>query len=210
MVVANRSLLKIQRKARASAVEVEDILALAASGSREDAAPLRDLATQLEWSRGSGGHANQVPIGRWSDITCAFLEGGYAAVESFTCDSASLPFAVGLLSELKTPESIGVLNQLVDRFRDLEARTQIAGALNLICLRGAPLLDSQALTATRAWLHELLAGAATSQAIAACAPRKVGNTESIELLSQLAPLPAPWAGIEKQAIRAIRKRLRTS
>ena len=199
----------LRRKARTNSAEVEDVLAVAASGTRADAAALRLLADEHQWSRGPGGHGQQVPLGTWVDVTCAFLESGFAAVDAFASDQDRLAFALGLLSKQRIAESVDVLNALADRFADTESRTKIAAALNLVCsFRGSPDLSPAASARARAWIHALLAGPPLAQAIAACALRGVGDAESIALLSRMERLPPPWAGIEQQAIRAIKKRAR--
>ena len=67
----------LRRKARSNALEVEDILKVACTGTRSDADTLRALAAELDWSRGDGGHGRPVPFGHWADIACAFLAHGY-------------------------------------------------------------------------------------------------------------------------------------
>ena len=190
-------------------VDVADVLAVAVSGTREDAARLRGLAEELQWSRGPGGAGQPIPLGKWSDLACAFLEGGYSAIDAYACDTDSLRFATGLLVKLKTPESVDVLNRLAARFNDSESLTHLAYTLNPICsLKDPPSLSAESQAEARAWLHSLLGGPPSSRAWAAYALRGVGNAESVAMLSELKPLPPPHIGAEKEAIRAIRKRLR--
>lgn len=205
--MAKTKLEALRRKARRNSVEVEDVLAVARSGSHADAAALRLLAHECQWSRGSGGSHRQVPLGIWAEVTCALLENGLAGVVAFASNKRYLSFALGLLSEQKTPDCVDVLNALAQRFADIESRTEIAAALNLVCsFRGAPKLSRAARAAARVWLHELLSGPRRARASAACALRGVGDAESIALLSGVAPLPPPWEGIEQQAIRVIKQR----
>jgi hypothetical protein len=43
-----------------------------------------------------------------------------------------------------------------------------------------------------------------------CALRGVGDHSTVHFLAALEAFPYPWEGIEKRALRAVRKRLRTA
>lgn len=200
----------LRRKARTNALEVEDLLKYACIGGAKDAETLRGLATELDWSRGPGGAGNEVPFGNWSDVACAYLEAGYPGVEAFAQDERLLPYCLGLLSELKSPDGVELLNRLAVRYPASEHRMEIASSLNLVCsFDGAPDLPVDVRNTARAWLHNLLDTTTSSheRAIVACALRGIGDEESIERLRQLPRFASPWEETQNLCIHAIEKRL---
>lgn len=90
-----------------------------------------------------------------------------------------------------------------------ELGTRCADAINT--MKVGRLADSETAKEFRDFLHSLLELdlAEAQQASVYFALREVGDERSISLLRERTPLKDPWAGVEKKAILAIRRRLKT-
>jgi hypothetical protein len=223
-------LKRLHGKARRGprAVDVEDLLPLAALRDPAAAAQLRALAAG--WARRGrtpGSAAREVPLGRWADHVCAALEGGPAAVvelartdEGRRLDAedgfGEASIALSVLAAVRTEESVrAVLALAADALADLDARRALAvgcaSALNDLTAFKDPVRPSDEVAAeARAFLHALAARPLSSAEVAtAClALRGVGDESSLELVKRLPELPRPWEKTADWTARAIRARLR--
>lgn len=226
----DEALERLEAKARrgARAVDVEDLLALAAAREPGRSARLRALAAGWPLrGREPGSAARVPPLGRWAAYVCAALEGGPDAVVALarTAEERALDaedgfgeasLALGVLAAIPTEESVrGVLALAADAAADLDGRRALAvgcaSALNELTALGDPVaVGDEPAAAARAFLHALLARplATAEAAVACCALRGVGDAASLEVLARVPELPRPWAGTVRAAAGAIRARLR--
>lgn len=203
----------LARKAAANSLEVEDLLRVAVAGDAADASLLRELKAKHAWSdTGHEGRRRVVPFGRWAEAVCRFLEQGYDGLARMAGEAAdTAEFCIGVLEEVKTPESVSALLALARTAERPEAATRLADAFNqLLSFKDGVALGSTVEREVREFLHPLLGTGLTEnqRASVVCALRGVGDGESVALIAELPPFKGSYAGLEKAATRQIQQRLR--
>jgi hypothetical protein len=218
MKSAKTAIAKLQRLAAKNAVEVEHLSGLAVLGDASVVPTIRELQERHAWPRENRqGNAHVVPLGRWAEVVCAYLEGGADALVAYAQrdEPKSFYFAVSILSELKSAAVLALAELAAKverelRWRILDAVT-LAEAINLaMSFKGTPAIYERTATELREFLHALLRQELNhiQRATAVCALRGVGDESSVELIRAMPPFAGPWSGLESTAIKAIRKRLR--
>jgi hypothetical protein len=208
----------LSRKAADNSLEVEHLLKVAELGDATDAPFLRALKSEHGWSEsGREGRKRVVPFGRWSDTVCRFLEDGYSGLVQAAKDSSeAAEFCVSLLEELKTAESVAAIlaigGPVLERpAADVKLAVRLADAFNfLLSFKGAPAIAPAVEREIREFLHHLPAAELSEEQRASlvCALRGVGDAESAALVASLPPFRGCWAGLERLAIRQIKRRVR--
>jgi hypothetical protein len=207
----------IRKKARANLLEVEHILTAGRKRVPGLQQELMRLSNELGWSWTPfpAEEEHVVPLAKWAQIAGAYAEGGIAALSELARQKDNRHYVVAMLIEARLPEAAVALfglfaDDLAAPSWDCEMADDLVAALNQMfffskCLTPT---DEQAATA-RAFLMTLYATAstATQRAGVVCALRGVGDRSTIEFLSTLEAFPYPYEGVEKLALRAIRKRL---
>jgi hypothetical protein len=207
----------IRKNARANLLEVEHILAAARMRVPGLQQELMRLSNELGWSPTpvptEGGHV--VPLAKWAQIAGAYAEGGIAALSELARQKDNRHYVVVMLIEARLPEAaIALFDLFADDLAapswDGETADDLVDALNQMFFLSKCLTptDAQAATA-RGFLMTLHATASTvaRRASVVCALRGVGDHSTIGFLSTLEAFPYPYEGLEKLALRAIRKRL---
>src|SRR4051794_32883987 len=110
MATIESKLATLRRKAAKDAVEVVHLLHFAKIGDGLAVPVLREITTTSGWSRlpiPCGEHSHVIPLARWTEVICTYLEGGIEALVAYArlAEEDSLHFAVAVLEELKSPES---------------------------------------------------------------------------------------------------------
>lgn len=210
----------LSRRAADNSIEVEHLLEVAAVGDSSDASFVRSLKNEYGWSNtGRVGASRVVPFGRWADTVCRFLEEGYVGLVAMAGETAgAAEFCIGLLEEIRTPESVSAVlaigRTLIEQPAiDVPLAVRMAGALNLLLsFNGAPAVAPTVEHEVREFLHRLLDVELSEdqRASAVCALRGVGNESSAARIAALPPFQGCWAGLEALAARQIKKRLRRS
>lgn len=215
----------LRKKAKAQTLEVEDILAAAARRPAGLQAELQRLSAELEWShtpypRG-GGHV--VPFARWAEMAGAYAEHGIpglagwmqAKAQATAGNGAPAEYVLAMLEALKTQEANDALFSLFAHVLDdpgghLAEALELASTINLtFSFKGRlPPTLAQADRA-RSLLMALypLARKEAERCTVVCALRGVGDESTAQFLATIKPFGGPHAGLEKSALRAIRKRL---
>ena len=205
------------RKSADGSLEVENLLKVAACGDRFDAQTLRDLKAEHKWSdTGWEGRSRVVPLGRWADTICCFLEEGCEGLVKRARGSADeAEFGLSVLQEINTQESvlamlaIGV-SALMQPRPDPSVASKAAAELNhLLGMKRAPEISTAVEREVRDFLHSLLKREWTDvqRAGIVCALCWVGDAESLELIAQLPRFEDCWAKLNRSAPRAIKQRL---
>jgi hypothetical protein len=218
MALTDTQRRSLTRKAASDTLEVEHLLKVAATGDATDAAFLRDLKAEYEWSdTGWVGRSRVVPLGCWVDTVCCFLEQSYGGLVRMVSESSeTADFCISVLEEIKTPESVSALlalgGQVIDRPEmDVRLATRLANGFNLLLsFKDSPVIDADVERRVREFLHRLLALGLTEaqRASVVCALRGIGDAESVALVGQLPPFRGSWAGLGQAAVRQIKQRLR--
>ena len=205
-------------KAANGSLEVEHLLKVAELGDATDIPFLRILKAEHAWSDDSGeGDHRVVPLGKWTDSICCFLEGGYPGlVQAASESAASAHFSLGVLEELRTAASASAILAIggptIYQPEDaLEFAIHLATAFNLVLsFKGAPRVASTVEEQIRQFLHRMLATKLSRSqcGTVVCALRGVGDRESVALIESLPPFEDAWEGVEKAAVRQIKKRMR--
>lgn len=203
----------LTRKAADNSLEVEHLLKVSTIGDATDAALLRTLKAKHSWSdTGWEGRRRVVPFGRWAEVVCRFLEQGCDGLVRMAGESADAAgFCVGVLEEVKTPESVVALLAVASAVKGPKDRVRLADAFNqLLSFKGGVTLSPTVEREVRDFLHGLLGeGLAESQrASVVCALRGVGDEESLALIADLPLFKGSYAGLEAAATRQIKQRLR--
>lgn len=217
----NSKLAALRRKAAADTVEVEDLTAFALLNEVCAASVIRELQVEFAWPRTNrvrGVHV--VPLGRWAEVVCLYLEGGCDALTAYARSSEpeSFNFAVSVLSEVKTSACVVALAELAaDVSRALPKRKKdglkLSEAINLtLSFKNPPPVRPKTTRELRTFLHSLLGKrlTETESAWVVCALRGVGDEESIRLISALPKFKSPWLGLELMACKAIKKRIKSA
>lgn len=207
----------LTRKASTQSLEVEHLLHIAVEGDAEDVLFLRALKKEHHWpeSNREGNH-RVVPLGRWADTVCTFLEQGHMGLIGLAEESPdSASFCLGLLEVHPDPESAATMLAIGKRVvknpkTDLAFATQLASSLNrLLSFKGAPMIAPAIEQKIRSFLHALLGAdlTETQRATAVCALRAVGNEKSLTIIAALPAFANPWTGLGLAACKQIKKRL---
>lgn len=207
----------LSRKAADNSLEVEHLLKVAAIGNAADAPFLRALKGEHGWSdTGREGRDRVVPFGRWVDTVGRFLEDGYDGLVRLYGESAgAAEFCIGVLEEVRTPESVSALlvvaGPVTERpAADVRLAVRLADGFNrLLSFKGGQAITPAVEQRAREFLHRLLALELTEaqRASAVCALRGVGDASSLSLVGGLPPFTGSWAGLEGAAAKQIRQRL---
>jgi hypothetical protein len=216
MTAAQRRTLS--RRAADNSIEVEHLLEVAAVGDAVDAPFVRALKIEHGWSNTACvGSSRIVPFGRWADTVCRFLEDGYTGLVAMSVEAAgSAKFCIGLVEEIRTPESVfavlAIGRTVIERPAiDVQLALRIANAFNLLLsLKDVPTVAPSVEHEIRDFLHRLLEIELSEEqrASAVCALRGVGDESSAARIAALPPFQGNWAGLEASAARQIKKRLR--
>src|SRR5262245_31694251 len=156
---------KLSRKAADNSLEVEHLVKVAEIGDATDAPFLRALKDEHGWSdAGREGRKPVVPLGRWADTVCRFLEDGYPGLVRAARDSIqSAEFCVGVLEGLKTAASVSAIlavgGTVIERpAADVKLAVRLADGFNcLLSFKGAPAIAPADEKQVREFLHRLLA-----------------------------------------------------
>jgi hypothetical protein len=157
-----------------------------------------------------------VPLGRWADVVCDYLEGGCDVLLAYARrpEADSFSFAVHVLSELKSAEATVALAELAGEVvaelpRRLADAKTLADAINVtMSFDAAPALDRPTAAKLRSFLHRLLGQDVNVpwRLTAVYALRGVGDEESIRLISSMRAAPQGSRDAAK-VVKIIRKRL---
>jgi hypothetical protein len=209
----------LRRKAAKNQVEVEHLTAFAAIGDRAAVPVVRELQAKYDWPRSNrvnGRHV--VPLGRWAEVVCAYLEGGWDALIDYARgpEPDAFYFAISVLEVTKSPVSLVVLTELSSIIsKKLSSRkadaVKLAEAINhVLSFKKPPPVYPGTATSLRRFLHALVRQKLTQpeRATVVCALRGVGDEESIQIIRELPKFDGPWAGIEINACQTIRKRMK--
>jgi hypothetical protein len=197
---------------------VEHLIKVAAIGDATDVPFLLALKAEQGWSdSGREGNIQVVPLGRWVDTVCCFLQEGYNGLVAMARESAgAIEFCISVLEEIKTPQSVSALlrigGKVIERPEtDLRLAARLAGGFNLLLsFKSNPIIAPAVERQVRDFLHRLLTLKLTEeqQFYAVCALRGVGDSESLAVIAALEPFCNLWAGLQQLAVRQIKKRLR--
>ncbi len=201
-------------------LEVEHLLKVAAVGDADNIHFLKALKREHGLSDSEfQGRRRVVPLGRWVDTICRFLEFGYTGLVQMASESQEMSeYCISVLEELRTPESVSALLAIggvaiEQPTTDLTKAILLAGGINLIMsFKNPPTLNLSIVQQVREFLHKLLEINLSEEqrASVVCALRGVGDEESVTLIKLLPSFKAEWAGLEKTAIKRIRQRLQAT
>ncbi len=162
--------------------------------------------------------ARRVPLGTWSEVVCAFVDGGFEALERYVADTSHSEvergIAIRLVGQLggvgaaRALSSLGMV--LIDEIHHSNLAFLVARALNEVLSFERDWVLSHVEAATvRSYLHRLVTQANSDERRAAIylALRTVGDEISLQLLGDTADLSPPWEEARHVAIKAIRRRL---
>jgi hypothetical protein len=209
----------IRKRARANTLEVEHILAAAREripGLRQE---LLQLSDEHRWSPtpfpAEGIHV--VPLAKWAEIAGVYAEGGIPALQVLAEQEENHTYIIALLVEVHSQDAAQALFDLFAAVLDApswdcEVVPELVDALNsLFSLPKSLTPSDQQAAGARSFLMKLFAMASTTtqRGHVVCALRGVGDHSTVNFLSTLDAFPYPWEGIEKQALRAVRTRLRS-
>ncbi|RUR97263.1 hypothetical protein [Pectobacterium polaris] len=208
----------LRSKARRNTLEVEHILAAAKArlpGLRDE---LNRLSDEFGWSHSpylpDGTHV--VPLAKWAEIAGAYAEEGTDALGVLAAEPDNAAYVIGLLEELRSHAAVNALMAFfagVMQAPELAPETawRLTSTFNLLLSikDGVVATDEQA-AAVRAFLMRLLPLATSEHQIFLifCALRGVGDSSSLERLSNHRDLVSPYETIRTGTIRAIRQRLK--
>jgi hypothetical protein len=211
----------LRLKAAKNELEVEHLIEMAALGDVRAIPVIRELQAKHGWTRSNQpGAAHLVPLARWAEVVCAYLEGGCDALVTSARqpEPDSLYFALAVLQEVKSSAAALALAELAfDIEGSLSKRAadglKLADAINLtLSFKNSPQVYPDTAKKLRTFLHALLARSLSEPEMArvVCALRGVGNEDSIRLIGSLPKFNGAWSGLETSACKAIRNRLARS
>src|SRR5689334_8349569 len=105
MKPVDSAIAKLRRLAAKDAVEVEHLSELAVIGDDKVARAIRELQERHAWPYGNRqGDQHVIPLGRWADVVCTYLEGGADALVAYARrnEPEAFDFAVSILSGVKS------------------------------------------------------------------------------------------------------------
>jgi hypothetical protein len=167
-------------------------------------------------SQTRGVKQREVPLGRWAEYVCAYLEGGSPRLMQLSLAGGDRTgsFALAVLKAVRTIESVQSVLSLTRAAGQAENRALAIGcadALNdLLVFKPQVAIDPALASEARGFLHRLLATklATPDLALVYGALRAVGDASTLELIEGGAPPAPPWEELQAIVIRAIRQRLR--
>lgn len=203
--------------AKRGTLEVEHLLWTCRNPSKELADGLEAVAKDMGWERGVG--LPNVPFGGWVAVAVKYCREGYDGLVKESSEPKSFRFVLGLLEHIPSTDSLMCLEQILLRdwgyvSQCTDRSRQFASALNLVCLSKKPAVNASAIDENR--IRQFLEGQLllhpeeSARAGAMCALRFFGNDHSVVLIQKAVPMQEHWEPVRGSAIRAIRKRLRTS
>ena len=232
--MADDCMKTLLRRAAKDRVEVEYLVTLAATRDPSLAPRLRALKEQHGWTETGfipGTTNRHVPLGRWSDYVCAYLESGPGRLVELALSRSEATrsrvdglvpcgFALGVLQGVKSAGSVRAVvtigrGLLADPTLDpgpgeSSALGECVASLNLLLSFGQPEgLESEDRDDARIFLQGLLDRdwAPVHVATTFLALRSVGDASTLAILAARPPLPEPWAKVPRLASKAIRSRL---
>jgi hypothetical protein len=202
-------------------VEVENLLDVAVEGAPSDAPLLKHLKDSCGWPdvdlSPEDGSPRKVPLGRWADVVVAYLEGGVARMVDLAMEGedelASFPLAV--LEAIGSVESIRgtvTIGRYAWGCRPPRKKLACLCAKTLNLQVGVPNaleVPEDSAKEIRDFLHAMIESQLEHQClVSVCyALRGVGDEKSIKLVSRLPAFRGAYEGLEKNVVKAIRKRL---
>jgi len=217
MVSLRKKLETLWEKADEGEVEPEDLTAFAVRGDARAADVVRGLAAAYGWARRERvGRKRFVPLGRWADVVCLYLDGGVPAMVAYARrrQAGAFAFAVHVLEEVRSAAAVRGMAELARGLTKSLARrvadgVLLADAINrAMSFEGRPRLGQAAVKELRAFLHKLggLKLSESQRAAVGCALRGVGDAESVAMVGEWPRFTGPWAGLEGMVEKAVRTR----
>ena len=221
MASIDSKLATLRRRAAKNDLEVEHLTEFAVIGDARAVPVIQELRAKHDWSPSNhDGDANIVPLARWSEVVCNYLEGGCDALVEYarSPEQESLYFAVSILAKVKSAACVLSLAELsADIATALPARVKdgvkLADAINLtLSFKNPPPAYPDTAMQLCSYLHAMLLQDLNEheRARIVCALREVGDEESIRLIGKLPKFKGAWVGLESLACKVIRKRIRDS
>jgi hypothetical protein len=221
---ARAVLAALADKAARKRVEVEDLLQVALLDAPGLPATLRQLSGHFGWSEddGGAGSTRRVPLGKWVDIICTYLEDGLSGlVDVLTSPDRPQPdreMAIGVLEVLESIASVRALLNAASRIDpekacEFDIALKIVAAFNIL-LSFSPERAAELTTEEKKLIREFVCNVArhapdeAATATAYCALRSVGDKDTISYIKSQPPLGQTWAGTVEAVIKAIRKNLK--
>ena len=193
------------------------MIGFAARGDARAVPVIRELQRLHRWPHGylvDGRHV--VPLGRWADVVCTYLEGGCDALREYArwSEPDSFSFAVSVLEELKSAVAAKTLAELAGEVaaalpKRLADAKKLAEAINFtMSFDEAPRLDRATAAKLRSFLHDLLNQRpdVVWRMTAVYALRGVGDEESLRMLAAMHVPPDQSRDVAK-VIKILQKRL---
>lgn len=193
MNAINSKLELLRRRASNGQIEVEHLIEFAVIGDRSATPVIRELQLLHNWRRTNHiGNAHVVPLARWAEVVCVYLDGGCEALVRYAQlpETGACYFAISVLRQIKSPEAIRGLIDFVSsisttRLLTLDDKFSIADAINMTFSfkTSLPIAPNDA-ASLRSFLHELLAVCDTdSQRVRClrlerCRRRKLDSTDN--------------------------------
>lgn len=214
LVMKDKAIANLARKAARGTLEVEDLLRAAREPTLTFADELDELASMMHWPLDPC--FPDVPLGTWVTVIGIFCRKGHDGLLEASWETRMLPFVLGLLEELKTDEALCTAIRIAERYGDRlssspEQTGRIAAAMNLIAMtRSTHALSETDRRAARDFLHGALTReeAERHRGTIFCALRYFGDETSLPLISSCPSLPPHWEATRRAAVRGIRKSIR--
>lgn len=212
------NLQSLRRKALDNSLEVEHILRAAREGVPGLSAELANLTHRCGWSFTThlpdGTHV--VPFARWAAVASVYADYGFAGLHRIAADEDSVPYVIGLLEELNTPDAIDALltifaNSLEEPSTNQATTHRLVQAINLLfSVKNSSVSAPEQRRVCAKFLNKtlLVAGSNAQRALIMYAMRGTGDRSCLEVLSTVQDTEPPYAGAKAAAIKAIQKRIR--
>lgn len=208
----------LRRKARDGSLEVEHLLQAAAERLPGLSDELSRLAVEQQWqSVGLQPDGSRVvPLKRWAEVASAYSDHEFEGLRTLAEEKDFIPFVLGLVEELPTPESVSFALELAGHYlADLDAHEQEALLLTrsfnlLLSFKQAPSISDDQARDVQRFLIAVFPRAATEadKAMVLLALRGVGDRDALQFVESADSLGEPWAETKATAARAIRKRVK--
>lgn len=197
-------------------VDVEHLLNLLKNGDRTLVKPLKDLSLKFGWE--SSNDKLHVPLATWTDVICFYFESGLSGLrELINKKDKTAEFALGVLEEIKTVESLSVLLNINDQFDlknlsdlDIKFLQSYTNALSMISIKlDRKLINDKLYCTLIKTLKKIIQFSILSNNeiirvnVVACMGR-LGRLEEIEYLMNQKDFPEPYKDLKKAMIKCIR------